>query len=84
MSVRATDRLIGDIVGVTGLSNSAKMVVQTVDADAKMVTAIWFSDAHEVQVGTFPASSLDRVEVSAPAKTGKNSAAAGRKTAKKR
>ncbi|GHT90239.1 hypothetical protein FACS1894137_19640 [Spirochaetia bacterium] len=57
-----------------GLANSPKMVVQGVDIEAKLVTAIWFSDTHEGQVGVFPASSLDRFEAPvAPAKaTAKN------------
>ncbi|GHV90237.1 hypothetical protein AGMMS50268_07400 [Spirochaetia bacterium] len=69
MSVRATERLIGDVVVASGLSNNPKMVVQGVDIEAKLVTAVWFSDDHKGQVGVFPASSLDRWEVSsAPAK----------------
>jgi hypothetical protein len=64
MSVRATERLIGDVVIATGLANSPKMVVQGVDIEAKLVTTVWFSDTHEGQEGLFPASSLDRFEVS--------------------
>jgi hypothetical protein len=63
MSVRATDRLISDIVTVTGLSNSPKMVVLSVDAENKTVNTAWFSDSHEAQQGIFPAAALDRVEV---------------------
>jgi hypothetical protein len=44
MSVRATERLIGEVVIATGLSNSPKMVVQAVDIEAKLVTTVWFSD----------------------------------------
>jgi hypothetical protein len=45
------------------------MVVQSVNIDAKLVTALWFADGHEGQQGIFPASALDRVEiVAAPAK----------------
>jgi hypothetical protein len=62
MSVRATERLIGDVVMVTGLSNSPHMVVQTVDIEAKQVTAVWFSDDHRGQQAVFPATALDRVE----------------------
>jgi hypothetical protein len=69
MSVRATDSLIADVVIASGLANSPKMVVQSVDPDLKAVTTIWFSDAHEAQQGVFPAGSLDRVEL--PAKPGK-------------
>jgi hypothetical protein len=69
MSVRATDRLIGEIVVVKGLSNSPKMAVQSVDAEAKLITAVWFSNANEYQEGFFPATALDKVEAaSAPAK----------------
>ncbi|MDR1098943.1 MAG: hypothetical protein LBL28_00530 [Treponema sp.] len=65
MSVRATDRLVSDIVTVTGLSNSPKMVVLSVDAENKTVNTAWFSDCHEAQQGVFPAAALDRVEVKA-------------------
>jgi hypothetical protein len=69
MSVRVTERLIGDVVIVTGLRDSPKMVVQAVDIDAKLVTTVWFSDTHEGQRGIFPASALDRFEITAtPAK----------------
>jgi hypothetical protein len=66
MSVRATERLVGDVVVVTGLSNSPKMAVQSVDIDAKQVNTIWFSDCHGAETGTFPATSLDRAEADAP------------------
>jgi hypothetical protein len=62
MSVRATERLIGDVVVVTGLSNSPKMVVQAVNADAKQVTAVWFDDNHAGQQAVFPAAAIDRYE----------------------
>jgi hypothetical protein len=67
MSVRATERLISDIVVVTGLSNSPRMVVQTVDIENKMVSTVWFSDTHEMQAGLFPAGALDRAEDKAKA-----------------
>jgi hypothetical protein len=35
MSVRATERIVGDIVYVTHISNSPKMVVQSVDQESK-------------------------------------------------
>ncbi|MDR2552990.1 MAG: hypothetical protein LBD31_07500 [Treponema sp.] len=63
MSVRATERLIGDVVVVSGLPNSAKMVVQSVNEEKKQVTAVWFSDDHAAQTGVFPASAIDRAEV---------------------
>jgi hypothetical protein len=62
MSVRATERLIGDVVVVTGLSNSPQMVVQSVDIDAKQVSVVWFADDHRGQQAVFPATALDRVE----------------------
>jgi hypothetical protein len=80
MSVRATDRLVSDVVAVTGLPNSPKMVVLSVDPENKTVTTVWFSDSHEAQQGVFPAAALDRVEAKAapvkkpvkvPAKAGK-------------
>jgi len=62
MSVRATERLIGDVVKASGLPNSPLMVVQSIDEETKMVNTTWFSDRHECQEGFFPASSLDRAE----------------------
>jgi hypothetical protein len=81
MSVRATDRLLGDVVIATGLSNSPRMVVQSVEIEEKLVNTIWFSDDHGAQTGTFPATSLDRAE-SAPA--AKKTAKPAKKSARKR
>jgi hypothetical protein len=61
MSVRATERLVGDVVIASGLSNSPQMIVKSVDIEAKQVTTVWFSDSHEGQEATFPAPALDRV-----------------------
>jgi hypothetical protein len=81
MSVRATDRLVADVVTVTGLSNSPQMVVLSVDAENKTVTTAWFSDCQGAQQGVFPAAALDRVEVkAAPAK---KTARVPKKTGKK-
>ena len=63
MSVRATESLIGDLVIVTDLPNSPKMVVKSVDAEAKLITAVWFSNQNEYQEGSFPAAALDRAEL---------------------
>ena len=63
MSVRATDRLIGDIVYVTKLQNSPEMVVHSIDAEAKMVNTTWFAADKSAQEAQFPASALDRVEI---------------------
>jgi len=83
MSVRVTERLIGDVVIVTGLSNSPQMVVQAINEEAKMVSTTWFSDRHECQEGDFPGSALDRVESSQAPKqkrpAGQKPAARGRK-----
>ena len=62
MSVRATERLIGDIVTVTALPNTPHMVVQAVEADTKIIITSWFSANNEYQEGNFPASALDRVD----------------------
>jgi len=80
MSVRVTERLIGDVVIATGLPNSPQMVVQSIDEEAKMVATTWFSDCHECQEGLFPGSALDRVD---PAQTSKQKKAAGAKAAVK-
>jgi hypothetical protein len=62
MSVRATGSIIGDAVIVSALSKSPQMVVKAIDENTKIITTSWFSDTNEYQEGTFPASSLDRVE----------------------
>jgi hypothetical protein len=67
MSVRATDSLIAEVVIAPSLPNSPKMIVQTVNQEAKLITTIWFSASQEVQIGVFPSGALDRYE-SAPAK----------------
>jgi len=63
VSVRATERLIGELVIVTALPNSPKMVVQAIEEETKIITTVWFSDSHEYQEGFFPTSALDKVEV---------------------
>ncbi|MDR2521179.1 MAG: hypothetical protein LBC72_01310 [Spirochaetaceae bacterium] len=68
MSVRATDSLIADLVTVSGIANSPKMVVLSVDANKKTVSTVWFNDQHSAQQAVFPASALDRVETKAPVK----------------
>jgi len=80
MSVRATGRLIGDLVKVTALPNSPEMVVRAVDEENKLVSTVWFSDDNAHQEGNFPASALDRVEAEeskpkSKPKTGKKPAA---------
>ena len=62
MSVRATERLIGDLVKVSALPKGPNMVVASVEAETKSVFTVWFSDSNEYQEGFFPASALDRVE----------------------
>ena len=78
MSVRATERLIGDVVIASGLPNSPKMVVLSVDEEAKQAETIWFADDNSVQSGFFPVSALDRSEIKTSA--GKGTKAAGKKT----
>jgi hypothetical protein len=83
MSVRATERLVGDIVVASGLSNSPKMIVKSVDIEAKRVTAVWFSDNHEGQEATFPATAIDRAEDAEKAAPDSKTGRPGRKPAKK-
>jgi hypothetical protein len=75
MSVRATERLIGDAVIVTDLPKGPQMVVKAINEETKIITAVWFSNSNEFQEGTFPASALDRVEVKKPVKAGKTTKA---------
>ncbi|GHV75684.1 hypothetical protein AGMMS49942_05050 [Spirochaetia bacterium] len=79
MSVRATERLIGDLVVVTGLSNSPKMVVQSVNIDTKLVTTVWFDANHSGHQAVFPAAAIDRVEVPASAAKSAGTGTRGRK-----
>jgi len=84
MSVRVTERLIGDVVIASGLPNSPLMVVQSIDEEAKQVNTTWFSDHHECQEGMFPGSALDRVEPThAPKEKKAGSGRRGRKPAAK-
>jgi hypothetical protein len=82
MSVRATDRLIADVVVASGLGNSPRMIVQSVNPEEKRVTTVWFSDSKEMQQGIFPASALDRVEAPAAPVKGRKESAKITKTAK--
>jgi len=79
MSVRVTERLVGDVVVATGLPNSPLMIVQSIEEEAKLVNTTWFSDNQECQEGTFPGSALDRAEIKASASKGKKPAARGKK-----
>jgi len=82
MSVRATERLIGDLVAVSALPNSPQMIVKAIDEETKLITTSWFSDHNEYQEGFFPATALDRVEAKKAPNTSK---AKGKpKTASKR
>ena len=67
MSVRVTERLVGDVVIASGISKGPLMIAQSIDEKAKMVTTIWFSDDNKCQTGKFPGSALDRAEPPAPA-----------------
>jgi len=71
MSVRATERLIGDAVIVTALPKSPQMVVKAINEETKIITTSWFSNDNAFQEGTFPASALDRVELKKPPQSGK-------------
>jgi hypothetical protein len=71
MSVRATERLIGDLVKVTALPNSPQMVVKAINEGTKIITTAWFSDHKEYQEGAFPGNALDRVEPKKPPQTAK-------------
>ena len=71
MSVRATERLIGDLVIVSLLPNSPQMVVKAIAEETKMITTAWFSDNNEYQEGFFPAGALDRAEPKKPPQAGK-------------
>ena len=77
MSVRLTERLIGDIVIASGLPKSPLMVVQAINEDEKLVTTAWFSDNNEYQEGFFPGSALDRA--APPKSAGEKKAAGGRR-----
>jgi len=70
MSVRATERLIGDVVIVTAFPKSSQMVVSAINEETKIITTVWFTASNEYQQGTFPAGALDRAETKkSPQKT---------------
>jgi len=71
MSVRATERLIGDLVVVTALPDSPQMVVKAINEETKIITTAWFGDCKCYQEGNFPASALDRAEPKKEQKTAK-------------
>jgi len=62
MSVRLTERIIGEVVIAKGLPKSPLMVVQSIDEEAKLVIATWFSDNNEYQEGAFSPKALDKAE----------------------
>jgi hypothetical protein len=62
MSVRLSERLIGEVVIARGLPYSPLMIVQGYEEESKMVSTTWFSDQHECQEGLFPAKALDKAE----------------------
>ena len=66
MSVRATGKLIGEVVIVTELPKSPQMVVKGYNEETKLITTVWFSDTNMYQEGIFPASALDRAEEKKP------------------
>ena len=80
MSVRATGKIVGELVVVSGLPNSPHMVVKAFDEAAKLITTVWFSDCNNYQEGVFPAAALDRAE---PKNAPKGKTTKGRKTAAK-
>jgi len=71
MSVRATERLIGDVVTVPALPKPPQMVVKAINEKTKLITTVWFTAANQFQEGTFPSSSLDRVSQTKPPKSKK-------------
>jgi len=68
MSVRTTDRLIGDAVTVSAIPNSPIMVVTAINDKDKTVTAFWFNGNNDKLTSIFPATAHDRVEPKAPPK----------------
>jgi len=62
MSVRATGRLVGELVKVTGMGNSPEMVVKAVNEKDKIATAFWFNNDGEYRENTFSVDVLDRAE----------------------
>ena len=76
MSVRLTERIVGEVVVAKGLPYSPLMIVQGFDEETKLVSTIWFSDQHECQEGKFPAKALDKAE---PQQAKKKAAPKGKK-----
>ena len=82
MSVRATERLIGELVLLSALPDSPQMVVKAINEETKLITAVWFSECNAYQEGVFPAAALDRAEPKGSPQKGKT--AKRRKPAAKR
>jgi len=72
MSVRATERLIGDLVKVTDLPDGPLMIVKAINEETKIINTSWFTSSQLYQEGYFPATALDRAEAKASPKTGKS------------
>jgi hypothetical protein len=72
MSVRATGRLIGDVVTISAFPKSPQMVVLSVDEERKIVTTVWFTAGNVFAEGSFPAGALDRVEAGKPPQSKKS------------
>ena len=71
MSVRATGKLIGELVKVTELPKSPEMVVKAVDDKTNIVTTFWFLSNGEYRENQFPVVTLDRVKDKADKQTAK-------------
>jgi hypothetical protein len=83
MSVRATERLIGDLVVVTALPGSPNMVVKAINEETKIITTAWFGECNCYQEGTFPAAALDRTEPKKEQKTAAKTAKSRKPAAKR-
>jgi len=78
MSIRLTDRIIGEIVIAKGLPKSPLMIAKSYDIEANLLTTTWFSDNNEHQEGAFPPKALDKAEPK-QAKTASKPAARNKK-----
>jgi hypothetical protein len=74
MRAKVTEKLIGELVIVNGMSNSPEMVVKAVDVKTEIITTFWFLTYGEYKENQFPAAVLEKAqkkEVKQSAKTAK-------------
>ena len=74
MRSKVTEKLIGELVIVDGMSNSPEMVIKAIDVKTESITAFWFLTNGDYKECQFPAAVLEKAktkEVKPTVKTAK-------------